>query len=144
MRALALTFLLATPAAAWEASIQGPICVLSHEFDAAQVAVTHDPRSALPYAIQITRTGTTWTPAEIFAMRFEGPGQVKITTDRHELTEDGSSVSVADTGFGNVLNGLEFNHIANAILGDQVLIIPLAGAAPEVARFRDCTARVGT
>ena len=143
MRTLVLFFLFTTPAAAWETSIQGPICVLSHEFDAAQVAVTHDPRSALPYAIQITRTGTTWTPAEIFAMRFEGPGRLTISTDRHQLTEDGSSVSVADTGFGNVLDGLEFNNVANAVLGDQVLAIPLAGAAPEVARFRDCTARVG-
>ncbi len=145
MRPLALTLLLlSTPAAAWETSAHGSICVLTHEFGGAHIAVTHDPRSTLPYAIQITRTDTTWTPAAIFAIRFEGPDPLTISTDRHELNADGSSVSVADIGFGNVLNGLEFNHIASAILGDQVLIIPLAGAAPKVALFRDCTTRVET
>lgn len=145
MRPIALTLLLlSAPAAAWEASVQGEICVLTHEFDTAQVAVTHDPRSALPYAIQITRTDTAWTPAAIFTIHFEGPDPLTISTDRYELNADRSSVSVADIGFGNVLNGLEFNHIASAILGEQVLVIPLAGAAPKVARFRACTTRVET
>lgn len=144
MRALAPFVIFATPAAAWEASIQGPVCVLSHDEESAQVVLTHDPSRALPYVIEVTRTETRWTPAEIFAIRFEGPGQLTISTNRHELTGNGTSLSVADTGFGNVLNGLEFNHFASAVLGDQVVIIPLAGAAPEVARFRDCASRVGT
>jgi hypothetical protein len=45
---------------------------------------------------------------------------------------------VSDRGFGNVLDGLEFNQVALAATGDRVVSIDLDGAAPEVAAFRAC------
>jgi hypothetical protein len=62
-----------------------------------------------------------------------------ISTGRHVLSEDGRTLSVRDRGFGNVLNGLEFNVVALAATGDRVVSIDLDGAAPEVAAFRACT-----
>ena len=80
--------------------------MLSYDEESAQVVLIHDPSRAMPYVIEVTRTDAGWTPAEIFSIRFEGPGQLTISKDRHELTENGTVLSVADTGFGNVLNGL--------------------------------------
>ena len=106
--------------------------------------MTHDPSRAMPYVIEVNRTDARWTPAKIFSIRVDGSEHIAISTGRHELTKNGTSLSVSDTGIGNILNGLEFNHVADAVLGVRVLIIQLTGAAPEVARFRDCARRVGT
>jgi hypothetical protein len=38
-----------------------------------------------------------------------GPRGNMISTSRHALSDDGRTLSVSDRGFGNVLNGLEFN-----------------------------------
>ena len=139
---LALAFaLISTSATAWEASQVGPLCLLTHETETGAVRVSHDPRNALPYAIQLRRLNDTWDGAPVFSIRFEGPGQLTISTDRHRLANNNSEVIAADTGFGNVLLGLEANHTATAFLGDQHLAFPLAGAAPEVAKFRACAER---
>ncbi|NNE80841.1 MAG: hypothetical protein HKN18_11285 [Silicimonas sp.] len=143
MRLLLALLFLPLPAMAWEAYVEGPVCILSHDTEQHRTRVTHDPRRALPYAIEITRVGSTWDNTGNFAIQFDGPAQLTISTDRHQISGDSATLSVTDTGFGNVLNGLAGNHTANAILGDQVLAIPLSGAAPEVNRFRDCTSGLG-
>ena len=143
MRLLAALLLFPLPAAAWEAYTDGPVCVLAHGTETSRTEVTHDPRRALPYAIDITLIGTTWTEGDTFAIRFEGPRDLTISTDRHQLSDDQSSLSVADTGFGNVLNGIEFNDTARALLAGQSVAITLTNAAPAVRRFRDCAERVG-
>lgn len=144
MRAISITLLLASPAVAWDTSLQGEACVLGHDFGTARLEVTHDAHRSQPYVIEITRTDAPWVPADEFSIQFEGPNTLTISTDRHEMGPNNSAVSVADTGFGNVLDGLEFNHFAFAILGDQMLAMPLVGAAPKVVKFRNCTARVDT
>ena len=48
-------------------------------------------------------------------------------------------MTATDTGFGNVLNGLEFNRVATPMIGPLAIEIPLDGAAPEIASFRKCT-----
>jgi hypothetical protein len=71
------------------------------------VRLTYDP--SLPeYTIAI-RLSEPWPEAAVFAMRFEGPRGNMISTSRHVLSEDGLTLSVRDRGFGNVLDGLEFN-----------------------------------
>ena len=79
----------------------------------------------MPYVIEVKRTHARRTAAEIFSIRYEGPEHLTTSTGRYELTENGTSLSVADKGIGNVLNGLEFNHVADAVLGVRVLIILL-------------------
>lgn len=143
MRVLTALVFLATPAAAWEAGAQGPVCFLRHATDEAEVTVTHDPRNVLPYAIELARRDTVWDVAPSFVIRFDGPAARTIATDRHLLSDGGAALTVSDRGFGNVLDGIAFNHVAIAVTGDQALVIPLAGAAPEVEKFRACTAAPG-
>ena len=97
----------------------------------------YDPRQAEPYAIALTLTGP-WQPAPVFAIAFEGAADLMISTSRHRTSPDGRTLSVSDTGFGNVLNGLEFNATATAISGNQAVTVPLEGAAPAVQEFRAC------
>lgn len=124
------------PALAWEFSPE-PICTLSHATETGQVTVTFDP--ALPeYAIVITLAQGAWDPAPVFSITFEGARPLTISTNRHDLSNDGKTLTVRDRGFGNVLNGLQFNSRATAQSGTTSVAIPLAGAAPEVQAFRDC------
>lgn len=74
----------------------------------------------------------------MFAMQFRGSQPLDIATDRHQLSNGGQTVTVFDHGFGNVLNGLQFNQTATATLGTQIIKIPLQDAANAVAAFRDC------
>jgi hypothetical protein len=134
---LALTLtLLATPAAAWEFS-PTPVCTLSHETPEASVTVTHDPRQPEPYAIAVTTQGG-WPEAPVFSIRFDGPRGNTISTPRHRLSADGTTLTVTDRGFGNVLDGLEFNDSATATAGGASVTLPLDGAAPAVQAFRAC------
>ena len=129
-------FVAASPVFGWEASVAPPVCLLTHETETAEVIVSYDPRDALPYAMQLIRKDTNWADGTVFSIRFDGPGALTISTDRHRVSK--GTLSVADTGFGNVLNGLEFNEVATAVLGDQSVVLPLDGAAPEVQKFRNC------
>ena len=135
--ALALPLLLAGPAAAWEFS-PVPVCTLSHESAEGAVAVTWDPGRPEPYAITVTRAGA-WSPGPVFAIRFDGPRALAIQTDRHAISEDGGALTVTDRGFGNVLDGLEFNGRATAMLGAAEVGFSLEGAAGPVRAFRACT-----
>ena len=124
-----------TAAQAWEFT-PGTPCVLTHETPDIAIKLTFDPTQPL-YSIALTQT-TPFTPAPVFAMRFDGPMPIRIATDRHQMSADNQTVSASDSGFGNVLNGLQFNLTATATLGDQTITIPLEGAADPVAAFRAC------
>ncbi len=140
MRLLLLMTLLAAPAQAWEFT-PGLPCVLTHETAEAEIELTYDPTQPL-YSVTI-RQNNPLPAGDTFAMRFEGPAGLTISTTRHVLSRDGRAVTVVDTGFGNVLNGLQFNTTASALIGDRVISFPLAGAAEPVAAFRVCLPEPG-
>ena len=136
---LALAIIVAaSPAAGWEFS-PTPVCTLSHDAAAAALRITRDPARAEPYELTITRADG-WAAAPVFGMRFDGPRGLTIATDRHRLSADRRTLSVTDRGFGNVLDGLEFNDIATAMGGPEAVAFDLAGAAGPVRAFRDCSA----
>ncbi|WP_120632491.1 hypothetical protein [Ruegeria sp. EL01] len=136
MRVLLISLLLSTPAQAWEATV-GEICTLTHDTDDARIFLTYDPAQPL-YTLTVTRKTDTWTVTPWFAMRFSGRNPVEIATPRHVLSQDTFALGVSDTGFANVLDGLEYNDTAYAFTQDRVTEFPLNGAAPEVRKFRDC------
>lgn len=137
MRVALCLIIFAAPAAAWEFT-PTPVCTLSHETAEASLSVTYDPRLATPYAISISQL-KTWPGDPVFSIRFDGPLGLTISTDRQSLSESGRTLTVTDSGFGNVLNGLEFNITATALLGETAISFPLHGAAPVVQAFRACT-----
>ncbi|WP_342076370.1 excinuclease ABC subunit B [Yoonia sp. SS1-5] len=136
---LALAFLLsASPAAAWDFS-PSPICTLTNTSEIGSVTVTYDAR--LPeYSIAITLADGRWPDAPVFGMAFDGDRPISIQTDRQQISEDGQTLTVTDRGFGNVLNGLEFNLLAMAQTGDRRVLIPLTGIGPAITAFRNCPA----
>ena len=131
-----ILLLTALPARAWEATL-GPVCTLTHETDSASVLLTYDPSQPL-YSIAITRKSAPWPSGPTFQMQFDGPAPLVIGTDRHVLSDEGRTLTVSDRGFGNVLNGLQFNGIARAASGGLTESFPLTGAAEPVQAFRDC------
>ncbi|WP_298850417.1 excinuclease ABC subunit B [uncultured Ruegeria sp.] len=136
MRIVLVSLILGTPATAWEATV-GQICTLSHATDEAEIFLTYDPAKPL-YTLSVTRKTESWTKTPWFAMRFEGPNPIEIATPNHILSDGESSLTVTDTGFGNVLNGLEYNLTAYAFTQDRLTEFPLDGAAPQVRVFREC------
>lgn len=125
----------AGPGTAWEFS-PTPVCTLSNGAQGPEISVTYDPALTAPYTIALTRP-EGWPAADVFSITFVGPRGLTITTRNHRI--DGSTLSVSDRGFGNVLKGLEFNTTATAVLGSVVTQSPLAGAATAVQAFRECT-----
>ncbi|WP_050929573.1 hypothetical protein [Aestuariivita boseongensis] len=136
MRPILAFLLFTSPAAAWEFT-PGLPCLLTHEAPEVQVQLTHDPTQPL-FTITLTRD-TPWPQADVFSIRFEGPAGLTISTNRHQLGNGGHSLTVTDTGFGNVLNGLALNTRAVALIDDQAVTIPLNGAAAPTAAFRGCS-----
>lgn len=140
---LAYTTLLAvwagTPATAWEFTA-APICTLTHTAPDIRVTVTYDV-SIPEYAITLSNS-TPWPDAATFALRFDGPAALTIGTDKHRRDNQNRSVTVTDRGFGNVLDGLQFNDSMTALLGDTAVTVSLDGAAGSVADFRSCPAPV--
>ena len=131
--------LLASPAIAWEFT-PTPICTLTHIAQEVEVVVTYDP--ALPeYTITLT-TPDPWPDAPQFGLAFIGPRALSIGTDRHVLSDDRRSLSVTDTGFGNVLDGLQFNTAVTGASGAASVTFDLTDAASAVAAFRECPAVV--
>ena len=137
MRLLCLLCLVATPAFGWQVSTDGAVCVLSHELPDGDLRLTFDD-AAPEYSITLTRQ-EPWQKAPLFAIRFEPDQPILISTDRHQLNPDMTALTVTDRGFGNVLDGLQFNQWAIAGTGETAMIIPLARAAPAVQAFRDCS-----
>lgn len=140
MRSLILLLAFTVPAKAWEFT-PNPVCTIWHTTDKAELVVTYDPARSAPYTITVTLNNATWPKTSPYAIRFDGPRPLTITTDRHAVSEDGSSVIVSDTGFGNVLNGLEANQVATPLLGDQTVAVPLTDAREQVEKFRNCAQR---
>ena len=130
---LALPF--AGPAAAWEFT-PGLPCLLTYENDAVTVELTHDPTEP-QYSISITPT-FDWPAAEAFSIQFIGPFGLAISTDRHRIDAGGRRLTVTDSGFGNVLNGMQFNQKMVALTGAARVEVPLTGATDPVAAFRAC------
>lgn len=136
MRCLIALLLLASPAAAWEFS-PSPVCTLTD--DTGTLTVTYD--ASLPeYSVTITLPDATWSEDPTFAMNFAGPRPIFIQTDRHQISADGRSLTVTDSGFGNVLDGLAFNQRAYATSGDTTVGVSLDGIGPAMDAFRACPA----
>ena len=129
MRLTLLALLAAAPVHAWTFT-PDPVCTLANDA-APGVTVTYD--GAL-YAIHLTRAAG-WPEGPVFSIRFDPNGPV-ISTTRH--TVDGTTLTVRDTGFGNVLNGLQNNATAQAQIGGISIPIDLTGAAGPVEAFRAC------
>ena len=139
IRAAILFVLAALPASAWEFR-PDPVCTLWHDTDEARVTVTFDAAQPL-YTLEVELFSGTWLPSDRFGVLFAGPLGLTIGTDRHVI--DGPRLTVTDTGFGNVLNGLQYNRMARAYTRHQAVDVPLDGAGLAVARFRDCPAAPG-
>ena len=135
MRLALLLSLLASPAAAWDFT-PGLPCLLTHEAGETRMELTYDPTGPL-YTITVTRAAP-FPDAPLFGMRFEGVAAGTISTDRHVLSNGGRSITVTDRGFGNVLNGLQFNDTATALIGAEAVVFSLDGASGPVAAFRQC------
>ncbi|KIC50137.1 hypothetical protein [Tateyamaria sp. ANG-S1] len=133
MRYLIALALLTTPAHAWDFT-PSPICTLAHIENTAEMTITYDHTTRL-YAIAVTNSDG-WPAAPAFSIRFDGPRPGTISTTRHET--DGPTLTVSDIGFGNVLDGLEFNTTATAFTQTAAVTVSLDGAAPEVQKFRAC------
>lgn len=131
-----ITALYAAPSAAWQAGVSGPLCTLSHAEGDISVHLTFDPTVPL-YTIAVTGT-EPWPVDAEFSMTFDGPQPNTIRTNRHVLSPDLGTLSVSDRGFGNVLDGLQFNTTARAVSGSTTVQMSLEGAAPEVETFRAC------
>ncbi|MEM9496658.1 MAG: hypothetical protein AAGA28_01960 [Pseudomonadota bacterium] len=137
MIALAALACVPTAAAAWDFT-PGLPCRLVHQTADAKIGLTYDP--VLPvYTVTVTRSAP-WPNAGYFGMRFDGPQGRRIGTDRHRLSANGRALSVADVGFGNVLDGLQYNRSVTATSGGAAVTFSLDGAAGPVAEFRACAA----
>ena len=135
MRSLLLLFLMNTPLHAWQFAID-PICTLSHDEPGTEVVVTYDPSSGL-YAIAIT-TEQGWPTPTHFSIRFDGDFPLTISTTRQIVVDQ--TLSVTDTGFGNVLNGIAANQTATAFTDTAAVEFDLSGSAEPVAEFNACVA----
>lgn len=140
MRTLILLALLPLQAHAWSFT-PGLICLLSHETPTAQIELTYDPAAPL-YSVTVT-TDAPLSDGPIFSMKFIGPSAQTISTNRHTRSADGMSVTVTDTGFGNVLDGLQYNEKATALVGGLEIQFNLDGAAQPTAAFRACEVAAG-
>ena len=138
MRIVFAFLLLASPAAAWEFSAS-PICTLTDTSDSGGITVTYDP-AITEYTVTVTLPNGRWSEAQTFGMAFANDRPISIQTDLHSISPDGRSVTVKDRGFGNVLNGLEFNTRAYAVLGDTTVGFDLDGIGPAITAFRNCPA----
>lgn len=140
LRLLIVLVLISSPALAWEI-VPSRVCELRHEEDSGRIRITYDPAIA-EYAISINRD-QAWSDGEVFSIRFAGQRDLTISTSRHVISDGGATLTVTDKGFDNVLNGIEFNHTATAMLSDQAIIFSLVGAGPAVRAFKACTSGLG-
>ena len=140
MRLALLLILLPLQAQAWTFT-PGLICRLSHETADAKIELTYDPAKPL-YSVTVSRAAPL-PNVEPFTMRFIGPAGRVISTRSHTFSDGNTAVTAQDTGFGNVLDGLQFNDTAEAILGTTTIQFPLDGATEPTAQFRACKPSAG-
>jgi hypothetical protein len=138
LKYLTILVLLATPAHAWEFA-PVPVCTLSHKTADLSVRITYDPEVPI-YEMSVSLKSDRWPKSAAFSITFTGGHALRIVTDSHRLSQDRQTLSVSDDGFGNVLDGVQFNTLAKARAGTRLAIIPLKDAAPAVQRFRSCPA----
>ncbi|WP_299152297.1 hypothetical protein [uncultured Tateyamaria sp.] len=129
-----IVFLLPTLAHAWTFT-PSPICTLDHIEPGVEVKLTYD-HATKTYAITLT-SDQGWPQAPAFSMAFTGPRPNTISTPRHQT--QGNTLTVTDSGFGNVLDGLQHNETATAFTATAAVTVSLKDAAEPVQRFRDCT-----
>lgn len=98
--------------------------------------ITYDPGATL-YALRITHQSEDWAASTSFGMRFSGGVPITIGTSQHLI--DGPRLTVSDRGFGNVLNGLEFNTTATAFTDTQSVDLSLKNVADPLQAFRACS-----
>ena len=138
MRPFLLLLLLCLPGAlaAWEFT-PDPVCTLRDETSEARTEITYDAASAL-YTLTLMRKAGPWLDSPHFGMAFRGGRALTIGTAEHRI--DGNVLGVTDRGFGNVLDGLEFNDTAQAFTDRQSITLDLSDAAAPVRAFRACAA----
>lgn len=131
--ACAVFAVIAAPAQAWQFS-PTPICTLSATEAATQTIITYDGAT---YTLRLTHPqGWPVGPdAGVFSIAFAPNGPV-ISTSRHRVS--GTTLSVSDSGFGNVLAGLSLNQTAIASVANVTRRIDLTGAAGPTEAFRQC------
>lgn len=132
--------LMAPPVLGWTFT-PGLPCRLSHETPEVAVELTFDPNGPL-YTITLTRPAP-WPEAPVFSMRYFGPFGRTISTDQHQRSADGRSLSVSDSGFGNVISGLIQDQAFSAQTGDTAVTVPLDGAAAPATAFAGCRPAAG-
>ena len=138
MRAILTTCLVAltAPVSAWEFT-ETDICTVTHDAADVTVTLTFDPATDI-YDIALALSSATWGDGSNFRIVFDGPNPIAIGTDRQNINDGRTTLNVSDSGFGNVLDGIQFNRQMTASLGAQSITIPLAGAAEPMVAFRLC------
>lgn len=134
--AIFATLVFASPATAWDFA-ETNVCTVTHDASNVFVAVTFDPTTEI-YELTLTLKNQTWGNGHAFRIVFDGQNPIVIGTDRQTLSEDQTQLRVSDRGFGNVLDGIQFNETMTASLEDQSIAISLTGAAGPMAAFRLC------
>lgn len=136
MRIALILAILPFPATAWEFS-PTPICTLSHQNADAEFTVTFD--ASLPeYALSIRLATGIWDTSPVFQLSFLGANSLQIGTIEHSFSADSTTLFVRDSGFGNVLDGLEFNDAAIASAAPKSVSFDLTNADPAIQAFREC------
>ena len=126
----------AGPVQAWTFS-ETDICRVTHSAAEMKVDLTFDPATAV-YTITVTRPAAKWADDQNFRLQFDGPRPLIIGTDRHTLSDDRRSVSVSDTGFGNVLDGIALNDSMTALAGGDAVSLSTSDAEAAITAFRAC------
>ncbi len=127
---------LASSAVAWEFA-ETDVCTVTHDSTDMGVVLVFDPAASL-YTITLTQPQNTWATDDNFRLRFDGPRALIIGTDRHVYGDEGRSLSVSDSGFGNVLDGIALNESMTALVGDQSVSLSTADAGEAMQAFRAC------
>ena len=134
---LGVLCLVPSAAVAWEFQ-SGTPCRLTHIEEDVAVELTFQPQIPL-YTMSLTAL-TPWPSGREFSMTFLQRRPLRIATERHEMRDAGRTIFVEDAGFGNVLNGLQFNDVALAQLGSRTIELDLDTAPEAVEAFRNCGA----
>ncbi|MBL4628189.1 MAG: hypothetical protein JKY00_09155 [Roseicyclus sp.] len=104
--------------------------------DGADIRLTFDP--SLPLHTITLAGPAPWPAPPTFEIWFEGVQSNFTHPNRHVVSPDRRRLNVSDRGFGNLLDGLQFNHTTTAISAEITLMVSLGRAASAVAAFRAC------